>query len=89
MARERGEHIAGLQLKRDLLEKDRQRIMEDLERVKNGETLTLRKNEASRWAAQDIIQGSPGDIYKMKLDPVLKDKLLSDEVKIKQLKEQR
>jgi hypothetical protein len=37
LAKERGEHIAALQLKRDMLEKDRVRILEDLERVKQGD----------------------------------------------------
>jgi hypothetical protein len=55
LARERGEIIAQLQFKRDALDKDRQRIMEDLEKVKNGDMQGLRKNEASRWAANDII----------------------------------
>lgn len=38
-----------------MLERDRQRIMEDLERVKNGDMSGLRRNEASRWVANDII----------------------------------
>jgi len=42
----------------------------------------LRRNEASRWAANDILQRNPTnmavDISKIKLDPVIKDKLLAD-----------
>ena len=63
------------------MEKDRERIMEDLDRVKNGD---FRKNEASRWVANDIIQkrGPPLiegiDIMRVKLDPAIKDKLVSD-----------
>jgi len=34
LARDRGEHIAHLQMKRDLLERDRVKIMEDLEKIK-------------------------------------------------------
>lgn len=93
LAKERGEHIASLQLKRDLLERDRVRIMEDLERIKNGDMLSLRRNEASRWAANDILSRQPSnmavDINKVRLDPVLKEKLVNDEVRIKQLREQR
>lgn len=61
--------------------------MEDLEKVKNGDFSGLRKNEASRWAANDIIQrgGAPSsgiDITKVKLDPTIKDKLVTDQVRI-------
>ena len=63
------------------------RIMEDLDKVKQGDMQGLRKNEASRWAANDIIQkhGIPNqkyDITKVKLDPTVKDKLLDGQVKI-------
>ena len=44
-----------LQNKRDLLERDRKRIMEDLDKVKQGDMSGLRKNEASRWVANDIL----------------------------------
>ncbi len=37
LAKERGEMIAQLQNKRDTLDRDRLRIMEDLEKVKNGD----------------------------------------------------
>jgi hypothetical protein len=37
LAKERGEMIAQLQNKRDILDRDRQRIMEDLEKVKSGD----------------------------------------------------
>lgn len=76
-----------------MLEKDRLRIMEDLERIKNGDISSLRKNEASRWAASDILARQPSgiavDINRIKLDPMIKDKLLSDEVRIRRLKDQR
>lgn len=58
--------------------------MEDLDKVKAGDLQTLRKNEASRWAANDIIskRGPPLvegiDITRVKLDPAVKDKLVSD-----------
>lgn len=68
--------------------------MEDLDKVKGGDIQALRKNEASRWAANDIIQKhgiSNGniDITRVKLDPSVKDKLLEGQVKINRLKEQR
>lgn len=57
--------------------------MEDLDRVKQGDINSLRKNEASRWVANDIIQrgGAPTsgiDITRVKLDPAVKDKLVTD-----------
>ena len=59
-ARERGEEIAQIQHKKDMLEKDRIRIMEDLDKIKSGDMVSLRKNEASRWVANDIIsKGGP------------------------------
>ena len=87
LARDRGEYIAQIQLKRDTLEKDRQTIMEDLERVKNGDISGLRKNEASRWVANEVLQKI--DMSRVILDPAIKDKLISDEVRIKSLREQR
>ncbi len=70
-------------MKKENLERDRQKIMEDLEKVKSGDITGLRKNEASRWVANDIIQkgGAPSsgiDITRVKLDPSVKDKLISD-----------
>ena len=71
LAKERGEIIAQLQYKRDTLDKDRVRIMEDLDKVKSGDLQGLRKNEASRWAANDIIQRNPlgTDLDRVRLDP--------------------
>ena len=54
-AKQRGEQISMLQNKRDLLERDRKRIMEDLDKVRQGDMSSLRKNEASRWVANDIL----------------------------------
>ena len=90
LAKERGEMIANIQNRRDTLEKDRIRIMDDLQKVKSGDMQTLRKNEASRWAANDIIQRNPVggiDLDRVKLDPAIKDKFLHDQLRIKQLKE--
>jgi len=80
-------------MKRDLLERDRLKILDDLDKVRNGDMTALRKNEASRWVASDILARQPTamavDINKVKLDPLIKDKLLSDEVRIKALRDQR
>ena len=38
-----------------MLERDRQRLMEDLDKVRDGDLSGLRRNEASRWVANDII----------------------------------
>lgn len=61
--------------------------MDDLDKVKVGDMSGLRRNEASRWAANDIIQrgGIPSsgiDITRVKLDPAVKDKLVTDQVRI-------
>ena len=80
MAKERGETIAQLQIRRDNLERDRLQIMEDLEKVRNGDLQGMRRNEAARWIANDIMQNKKGI---SKLDPVMKDKLVADEVRIK------
>ena len=83
-AKQRGEQISMLQNKRDLLERDRKRIMEDLDKVKQGDMSSLRKNEASRWVANDILLRPPSiaavDISRVKLDPAIRDKLLSDQI---------
>jgi hypothetical protein len=68
--------------------------MEDLDKVKAGDLQALRRNEASRWAANDIIQRNPHtiaavDINKVRLDPAIKDKLVNDSLRIEKLKEER
>jgi hypothetical protein len=40
----------------------------------------MRRNEAARWIANDIMQNKKGI---SKLDPVMKDKLVADEVQDK------
>jgi len=57
--------------------------MGDLDNVKQGNFESLRKNEASRWVANDIISkggalNSHIDISRVKLEPHIKDKLVSD-----------
>ena len=55
--------------------------MEDLDRVRNGED--IRKNEQGRWVANELIaKGGPlsqsYDLTRVKLDPSVKNKLVSD-----------
>ena len=89
IAKQRGEDLAQLKHRKELLEKERVRILDDLDRVKNGDITALRRNEASRWVGNDIIANPSRDFNKMKLDPALKDKLVTDQVRIKKLKEER
>lgn len=43
-----------------MLERDRMRLMDDLDKIKSGDMESLRWNEASRWVANDIIsKGGP------------------------------
>jgi len=51
--------------------------------VKSGDIEALRANEASRWAANDIIKrGGPinqsVEFNRLKLDPAVKDRLVTD-----------
>jgi hypothetical protein len=57
--------------------------MDDLDRVRGGDLDGLRRNEASRWVANDIIKkgGAPSsgiEFNRIKLDPAVKNKLVSD-----------
>jgi hypothetical protein len=68
--------------------------MQDLDNVKRGDFEGLRRNEASRWVANDIIsKGGPisqsVDLTRVKLDPSVKNKLVSDMAKINHLKEEQ
>ena len=61
--------------------------MNDLDNVKDGKYDDMKKNDASRWAANDIIsRGGPIsgniDLQKVKLDPRIKDKLIADQARI-------
>ncbi|CAG9315098.1 unnamed protein product [Blepharisma stoltei] len=58
LAKERGEQVAQIKQKKDALEFERQRIMDDLNRIKKGEINTMRKNSAGKLAASQIV-GSP------------------------------
>lgn len=71
MLAERGEELAKLKLMKENLENERLRIMDNLERVKNGDFQGLRANEASRWVGTDIVKTTNVggfDISKINID---------------------
>ena len=55
LLQERSDRIANLRLRREQLENERMRIMEDLEKVKNGEINGLRKNHSGILAAKGML----------------------------------
>lgn len=54
LAKERGEKIVQIKGQRDRLEKERQRILEDLDKVKSGNISGIRKNDAARMVGESI-----------------------------------
>jgi hypothetical protein len=54
LARDRGEKVAEIKLKKQMLEQERLRIMEDLEKVKKGDLSRVRRNIAGQLAATAI-----------------------------------
>ena len=89
LAKERGETLAQLKHKKEMLEEDRERIMDDLEKAKSGDPSILRKNEASRWAANDILSKGKSDFKNLQISQTMKDKLVSGQAKINKLKEEQ
>ena len=87
LAKHRGEELARLKHKKEQLEIDRERIMGDLELAKNGDPSVLRKNEASRWVANDIISSGKMDFKNIKISEEMKDNLVSIQAKINMHKE--
>jgi len=53
--------------------------MDNLEKVKQGDLSSLWANEASRWVGNELTKhsGSNFDISHLKLDPAMKDELVS------------
>ena len=88
MAKERGDAVVKLQHKRQQLEKERDRIMNDLDNLKNPGRNGDRPRTGLSNAGADII-GSRGDFDRADLDPAIKDKLIADQVKINYLREQQ
>ena len=89
LAKQRGEELAKLKHKKELLEEDRKRIMDDLEKVKSGDPTALRRNEASRWAANDILTKGNLDFKNLQLSDSMKQKLVSTQARINKLKEEK
>ena len=90
LAKERGEKIVYIKAQRDKLEKERDRIMDDLHQVKNGNMPNIRRNDAARLVG-DHIRSSKGfnELDRNNIiEPSLKDKLINDTVKINYLREQ-
>ena len=54
LAKERGEKIVQLKGQRERLEKERQRILDDLDKVKQGNLSGIRKNDAARMVGETI-----------------------------------
>lgn len=72
LAKQRGEELAKLKYTKEQLEVDRERIMNDLDAIKNGDINAIRKNEASRWVANDIISKQSNDFSKLKMSTAMK-----------------
>lgn len=90
LAKERGEQLAKLKHTKELLEMDRERIMNDLDAVKKGDLTSIRRNEASRWVANDIInKGSNLDFSKVNPSSSMKTRIINGEAKIRKLKEEK
>lgn len=51
MAKERGMKVVEFKTTREKLERERARIMEDLEKIKSGQGFPIRRNEAARFSA--------------------------------------
>jgi hypothetical protein len=63
-----------------MLERERARIMEDLDKIKSGQAL-LRRNDAARMAAGTSLglgNGVSGILNNQFLEPSLKEKLIND-----------
>jgi hypothetical protein len=76
MAEERGFKVAEIKTQRERLERERVRIMDDLERIKSG-TLPSRRNDAAiRVADQKLKTGRTN--LDSNIEPSLKEKLSSD-----------
>ena len=78
LARERGEQIVKIKAQRDRLEKERERIMDDLDKVKSGNMPAIRRNDAARIVGDQAIKHNNVMFDDARLEPSLKDKLIND-----------
>ncbi len=88
MAKERGDKVVKLQHKRQQLEKERARIMNDLEDVTHGRAPDGRPKSSLSNAGMDIMRNTR-DLDRADIDPAMKDKIIADQVKINHLREQQ
>ena len=86
LAKDRGVKVTEIKNQRDKLERERLRIMDDLEKIRSGEGLPHRRNDAARFVAEQSLTnfGYPGAI-----EPSLKEKLVGDQNRINQLRQQQ
>lgn len=88
MAKDRGDTVVKLQHKRQQLESERNRIMNDLDNLKKGPRGDMRPRSGLSNAGADIV-GGRNDFDRADLDPAIKDKIIADQVKINHLREQQ
>jgi len=84
LARERGDAVVKLKDKREKLEAERNRIMNDLKTIKNGGTTFQDPNHARnnlRSAGLELINPTDREM----IDPAMKDKMIADQVRINHL----
>ena len=74
LARDRGTRVVEIKANRDKLERERQRILDDLENIKTGGGLPQRRNDTARLVAENSF-GRSGQSY---IEPSLKIKLTGD-----------
>jgi hypothetical protein len=88
MAKERGDAVVKLKHKREQLEMERERIMDNLENIRHGNKYGRPRTGLSN-AGADIINPNDSFHNRPELDPALKDKLIADQVKLNHLYEER
>ncbi|CAI2384337.1 unnamed protein product [Moneuplotes crassus] len=88
MAKQRGDTVVKLQHKRQMLEKERNRIMKDLDHVTHGYGGDTRPKSSLSSAGEDIMRNTR-DFDRADIDPAMKDKIIADQVKINHLREQQ
>lgn len=88
MAKERGDVVVKLQHKRTQLEKERERIMEDLDNITNNRHGPTRPKSGMSNFGADVLRNTR-DFDRDDIDPAMKDKMIADQVKINYLREQQ
>lgn len=94
LAKERGEQVAGLKVRKEMLEHERKRIMDDLEKVKKGDTTGIRKSTSVKLAASNIISpmNSPMQLESSKVPEAarkMQEKYNQDIDKLNKLKQEK